>query len=89
MEKAINFRAKANIDKNGNYIVRVNSVEQAAKLSRTKKLLDGTKVKFARHETNSARCLIQHKSITDIPHGTLAMKLKDQGVVKIRSILPD
>lgn len=87
---AIGYAAKASVDGTGTYTIHVRSEEQAVKLTRTKKLLDGTKVKIERHATlNTAKCIIQNQLITAMPDDTLASKLKGQGVTKVRSIGPE
>lgn len=87
---AIGYAAKASVDGAGKYTIRVRSEEQALKLTRTKKLVDGTKVKVERHATlNTVKCIIQHRQITAMSDDNLAIKLKNQGVTKIRSIGPE
>lgn len=87
---AIGYSAKASVDGAGKYTIRVNSEEQALKLTRTKRLTDGTKVKVERHATlNTVKCIIQNPLITAMNDDNLASKLKNQGVTKIRSIGPE
>lgn len=87
---AIGYAAKASVDGAGKYTIRVKSEEQALKLTRTKKLKDGTKVKVERHATlNTAKCIIQSQLVTAMSDDTLATKLKSQGVTKVRSIGPE
>lgn len=87
---AIGFIAKATVDANGHYTIRTKSDEQAKKLTRLKKLNNGQRIKVERHAIlNTAKCVIKNPLITDIPDETLELKLKEQGVVKVRSIKPD
>lgn len=87
---AIGYAAKASVDGAGTYTIRVRSEEQAQKLIRTKKLSDGTKIRVERHATlNSVKCIIQNKLITEMTDSNLALKLKNQGVIKVRSIGPE
>lgn len=90
VRKAINSNAGAKEDGHGNYILRARSEEQALKLTRLKKLGDGTKIKIDRHATlNTVKCIIQSRLITDMPDDKLALRLQNQGVVKVRSIRPE
>lgn len=90
VSEAIGYKAKATVDNVGRYTIRVRTTEQANKLTRIRKLNNGEKVRFERHASlNVAKCIIQHPLITDTNDETLATKLRDQGVVKVRSINPD
>lgn len=88
---AVNHDANGNRpNKDGHYKLSVNSEEQARKLTKLKKLLDGTRIKVERHENlNQVKCIIEEREITDYPDDALAGKLKDQGVIRVRSIMPD
>lgn len=89
--KALGYKAKAKTDEEGRtYTFKVSSEEQAKKMTRTKKLNDGTKIKVERDANlNTVRCIIQSKVITDMPDDTLTSRLKDQGVISVRSIKPE
>lgn len=90
VKQAVNHTGKGSVDDNGVYTLKVYSDEQALKLLKTKKLVDGTKVKIERDaHRNKVKCLIEHKTITDYPDEALAGKLQDQGVIEVRSIKPE
>lgn len=90
VKNTIGYNATASINGSGAYIIKAQTDEQANKLTKVKKLGDGTKVKITRHATlNTIKCLIQSPLITDMPDEELATKLRDQGVTKVRSIKPN
>lgn len=90
VQQAVNHTGKGSVDDNGVYTLKVYSDEQALKLLKTKKLVDGTKVKIERDaHRNKVKCIIEHKTITDYPDEVLAGKLRDQGVIEVRSIKPE
>lgn len=75
--------------KNGEYLIKVRTEEQANRLVRLKRIKKEQKVKFERHDRmNSCRCVISHQTITNIDDDTLLKKLSGQGVTEVRSIKP-
>lgn len=87
IEKAIGYKAKAEINTDGSYLIRVQSEEIANKLTKLKKLNDDTKIKIEKHKwLNKSKCVIKHDSIKEITDETLMKRLKPQGVTGVRSI---
>lgn len=67
VNRIIGYNAKAKINDEGQYTMRVSSEEQAKRLTKTKKLDDGTKIKVERNVLlNTVKCIIQNKVITDM-----------------------
>lgn len=72
--------------KNGEYLLHVTE-KQAKRLTRIKKLKDGTKVKYELHPTmNRTKSTISHPSIVDISDEKLKQELEPQGVTDVKSI---
>lgn len=89
VNKAIGAVLEANSRKAGDYLLKVRTEEQAHKLTRLKKLQNGTKIKCERHPAlNQSKCIIQHPSIMEMEDERLKQKLKPQGIVDVRSIRP-
>lgn len=88
---AVNHDAEGKlIDGDTKYKLTTYSEEQAKKLSKIRKLNDGTRVKVERNANlNQVKCVIQHKVLTEYDDKTLACKLADQGVIDVRSIQPE
>lgn len=80
---------EATTTKTGEYLLRVQSDAQVAKLSRLKKLTNKQKVKCEIHPMrNSCRCVITHPAITGMSDEKLTRELKPQGVTEVRGIKP-
>lgn len=90
LEAALGYKPKTEINKDDSYLIHVKTEEQALKLTRLKKLDKGVKIKIERPpEKNTVKCIIQSRAITDMPDDELAENLRDQGIVKVRSIKPE
>lgn len=78
----------ASTSQNGEYVIHILST-QAERLTRLKKLKDGTKVKCELHPTkNTVRCVIQHSTIAKLTDSKLEKELAPQGVLKVKGIGP-
>ncbi|XP_058839623.1 uncharacterized protein LOC131695121 [Topomyia yanbarensis] len=74
-------------ERGSKYVLKTRSVEQARKLMRMNKLMDGTEVVVDPHPTlNRARCVVSCRDAIDVPTDVLTQELKSLGVVDVRRI---
>lgn len=80
----------ATIDnKSGNYILRVRTEAQAAKLLKLKKLKDGFKIKIERHvKLNKSKAIIRSDLVVNMKDAALQKELATQKVIGVKSIPP-
>lgn len=78
------------VQKNGDYLIKVRTEEQARRLLSLRKLGNKQKITCERHGSmNTIRCVISHPSIIRMEDETLCKRLGEQGVIAVRSIKPN